>query len=104
MNNEVTDNAFDRHDDYLKELYEKRVFGKGNQFTVEAKVTYVNELHLDFHGVDNLKEGVIPSRNRLKDRNLVSKSEILILRISGGFKNAFEGAKNIPMVVLKSKY
>jgi len=74
-----------------------------NKFIVEAKVTFVNELFLDFHGVDMLKRGETPTRHRIKDKNLVNESEILILRVSDEFRKAFE-LDYISPIVLKTRY
>ena len=73
-----------------------------NQFTVETKVTFINELHLDMEGRKDLKEGKFPSTYNVKDKNMRYETDILILRCSEEFKRTFN--IYLPAIVLKSIY
>ena len=78
---------------------------KMNRFTVTAKVTFINELHLNFRAVLQMqRRGKVPTEFDVEDRNTINESEILIFRASKKFKEVFEPARNLPVVVLKSKY
>jgi len=61
------------------------------QFTVQAKVTIVNELHLTGVGINRLMSNPTyqPVKDDIMDRNLVKNSDILILRMSTLFKKAW---------------
>lgn len=73
-----------------------------NQFTVEAKVKYINELHLDGWGIAKLKEGRFPTAFNVVDLNLLYEEDILILRCSKEFQDAFN--LKTPTIVLKSRF
>lgn len=74
------------------------------QFTVQAKVTYINELHLNWFAVHQLREFATPPRKHdVMDKDLVNQSEILIFRASKEFKIAFPH-KNYQTTVLKTKW
>ena len=75
-----------------------------NQFTVETRVTFINELHLTGRAVIEMqKRGKIPTEFDIVQREEFINSSIIIFRPSKEFCKAFSNVLN-KSIVLKSRY